>query len=91
MGEETTTGAKSSRGSALSFLAWVAAIMFIVYPLSPGPVAGVLVATGYKNNMTVESFYKKFYRPLGFIGDRVPAVGAFYHWYIPLWYKANPG
>jgi hypothetical protein len=61
------------------------AVAFVVYVLSPGPVAKFLMPRNFNALLNPSSLEKSiigFYAPLGYCADHSPAVHRFYDWYI---------
>jgi hypothetical protein len=80
MDSESTT---PSRGRG-SLLVWFLVLVLLIgYPLSVGPA----LALAERNNANVPWV---LYEPIAYLYKNVPAVKAFYDWYIPLWFKPPP-
>jgi len=77
---ETEAEATSTKRLGWSLFLWLPLVILILYALSPGPAfrLAAQLPTGV-------SGLAVFYGPLGFLYDHVPAVHAFYDWYLPLW------
>lgn len=72
-----------SRGKG-GLLIWSLVLLLLVsYPLSIGPVR-------YIYPYSVPKWLQPVYAPLVYLNEKVPAVTAFYDWYIPIWIKASP-
>lgn len=68
----------ANSSSSVVFGLWWLLLLLVCYVLSPGPVAKV-------SRGTAPPVVRKFYAPLGYLVEHVPAVRSFYHWYGKLW------
>jgi len=64
--------------------AMLATILFLVYPLSVGPVARVCVALRGQNTPPPPTLIA-FYAPVEWVGDHFPAFNNFMVWYVSKW------
>ena len=85
MDSERSTPAKPSRAPGVTFLVWSLVIVLIGYPLSRGPALALSVAL--YGNSAHDCWIEKLYVPLHYAYQHIPAVQAFYNWYLPLWVK----
>ena len=67
---------KASRGRLITVLV----LVLLVYPLSPGPVLAW-------TDRSRPHRWMALYIPLNYAYQNVPAVRAFYDWYLPIWQK----
>jgi hypothetical protein len=81
MDSESTT---ASRGRGTVWVIFFLVLVLIGYVLSPGPVIAF-----YENKGFPDWLYP-LYAPLKYTIGNIPAVRAFYDWYLPLWQKPPP-
>jgi hypothetical protein len=79
MESETPTAAKPSCRVRLSFLLWLFVILFIIYPLSIGPVFKFTFASGNESLMNAGIL---LYYPVLLAAAHVQPLGMFLSWYF---------
>lgn len=69
---------EASSSLSVAYGLWLLMLLVVCYVLSPGPLAKVC-------GSPAPPAVRRFYAPLGYPHDHVPAVRSFYNWYGKLW------
>jgi hypothetical protein len=68
-----------------AWIGWTALVLFVLYPLSMGPVWWLDDHFGPWGSGIVSGPQFTAYAPLFWLGERFPSFGNALHWYVHLW------